>query len=149
MLEIVSWDFDRCAQENILAQVEAAAKSAPPKPPKAEPKPKGKVGSLTDALTFKAGEPGDDPEEVTEASLGLACPRPLGVSYWAGHASSRWDHSLLVSWAWLQALDSVSHRDTVKRGKPSPLIHAICAVCPYRDHNSGSVVPQVSKEACV
>ena len=53
-----------CAQENILAQVEAAAKSAPPKPPKAEPKPKGKVESLTDALTFKAGEPGADQEEV-------------------------------------------------------------------------------------
>ena len=53
-----------CAQESVLAQVEAAAKSAPPKPPKAAPKPKGKVESLTDALTFKAGEPGDDKQEV-------------------------------------------------------------------------------------
>ena len=53
--------------------MEAAAKSAPPKPPKAEPKPKGKVESLTDALTFKAGEPGDDKEEVTKPSLALTC----------------------------------------------------------------------------
>ena len=58
--------------------MEAAAKSAPPKPPKAEPKPKGKVESLTDALTFKAGEPGDDKAEVTDAFWKFACTCLIG-----------------------------------------------------------------------
>ena len=56
--------------------MEAAAKSAPPKPPKTEPKPKGKVESLTDALTFKAGEPGDDKDEVIGSISGCRMHLP-------------------------------------------------------------------------
>ncbi|KAK9840953.1 hypothetical protein WJX81_002313 [Elliptochloris bilobata] len=60
------WKDSLKEQEKVLGQVEAAAKSAPPKPPKAEIKPKGAVESLTDALTFKAGEPSGGKEEPEE-----------------------------------------------------------------------------------
>jgi len=54
------------AQEKVLAQVEAAAKSAPPKPKKAPKPKKSTVTSVVDALSFKAGEPGEAEEEEEE-----------------------------------------------------------------------------------
>ena len=46
--------------------MEAAAKSAPPKPKKAPKPKKSTVTSVVDALSFKAGEPGEPEEEEEE-----------------------------------------------------------------------------------